>query len=90
MPQISSITTDGSGRLLSFNEDQYAVTIRRDATGKPLVARAVGPGKTLMSEFKYAGSGALTGIIGNFESSMLATLLAEASGSAAPAVVWGA
>ena len=89
MPQITSIATDSSGRLLSFNEDQYAVTIRRDASGRPLVARAVGPGKTLSSEFKYSAGGALTSIIGNFESSLIATLLAEASAGGAPAVVWG-
>jgi len=89
MSQITSIATDPSGRLVSFNEGVFVVTIRRDAAGKPLVARATGPGKAMESEFKYSAVGVLTGVVGTFESSMLATFMGEALGSSAPAVVWG-
>lgn len=89
MSQITLVTTDSAGRLISFNEGQYAVTVRRDTAGRPLVVRATGPGKTMQSEFRYSAAGALTGVVGNFESAVLATLINEATAGGAPAVVWG-
>lgn len=86
MPQLSAVTTDASGRLTSWQEGIYKVTVRRDAAGRPIVARAVGPGKALESVFKYSAVGVFTGLVGNFESAMLGTLVAEASRGGAVAV----
>lgn len=80
MPQISAVTTDANGRLLSFIEGVYTVTVRRNSAGLPLVAKADSPGrKSLISEFKYSSSGQFTGLVGNFESVLIGHLVGEAS-----------
>ena len=80
MSHISSVVTDAAGRLISFVEGPYTVSVRRDAAGRPLVARAVSPGKpTLQSEFKYSAAGKFTGLDGEFVSSMIGTLVGEAT-----------
>ena len=66
MSQLSAVTTDAEGRLVSFFEGSYLVTVRRDPVGRPLFARAVSAGKpTLQTEFKYNAGGVLVGTNGN-------------------------
>lgn len=85
MSQLSAVTTDAEGRLISFREGPYLVTVRRDAVGRPLFARAVSAGKpTLQTEFKYNSGGILIATIGNLASSMISILVGDGMRGGAP------
>lgn len=85
MSQLSAVTTDAEGRLVSFIEGSYLVTVRRDPVGRPLFARAVSAGKpTLQTEFKYNAGGVLVGTTGNLTSSMISILVGDGMRGGAP------
>ena len=81
MQQISAITRDSSGNLISWIEVDYTYTLRRDSSGKPLFLRGTSPSrKTVGAEFIYSGS-TFTGMRGDeILSDMLPELIASASG----------
>lgn len=78
---ISAVTFDTFGRVVSWNEGDYAFSVRRDTVGRPVFVRASSPGRSALSaEFKYTGpSGAFSGLVGSqIESNMITHLVRDA------------
>jgi len=83
MKKISSIAYDSGGRIVSWVEDGYSVTVNRDpSTHAPLFVVATQKGRPPMSRmFTYDGNGNLISAVGDFISDLMQSELIDLSGA---------